>query len=133
MLAGVSDFDLTVVDVDVHGVFRLPLDDQVMEPGPSHFRGKESAHVAAPQESGQGGFGHHVASGGRGGEGGAQDAAAHHERIIRTERVATRFGMIVKQIGIQTPAAEELLSHLDRDGLRLDAPRREIDVGDLSV
>ena len=121
------------MDIDVHRVFGLALDDQVMKPCPGHFRGKEPAHVAAAQEAGQGGFRHHVAPGRRRGGCCAKDTAAHHERVVRAERVATRFGMIVKQVGIQTPAAEELLSNLERDGLCLDAPRREINVSNLSV
>jgi hypothetical protein len=66
-------------------------------------------------------------------QGGAKESAAHHERVVRADGIASLCGVVVKKIGIQPSASEEFPSDVERNGFCLDVSCGEIDVSDFSV
>ena len=132
-VAGIPNFDLAIVDIDVRRIFGFTFDDKVVKTGPGQFRCEKTTHIRAAQHVGQGRFGHDVRSCGSRSTGGRQDTAADNKGIIGTQRITALLGMVVKQICVQTPATYKLLSDRKRDRFCLDITGGEIDICYLPV
>ena len=53
--------------------------------------------------------------------------------VIRSQWVAALFCMVVQQVCVHSPAAEEFLAQLQGDGFCFDFPGGEVDIGDFPV
>ncbi len=53
-VAGIPNFDLAIMDINVRRIFGFTFDDKVVKTGPGQFRCEKTTHICAAEHTGQG-------------------------------------------------------------------------------
>jgi hypothetical protein len=130
--SGVAELDLAVLDPQIGGLFGLALDDDDVVTGALHLYGEVPAGSRHPHGACQRGLGvdGHAACARNSGAG--EGARRVDELVLGAQRVAIGRDLVVEILDGQARAADEVLRHVDGEGLLLEGLIREVDPQNLA-